>query len=104
MREEYSFISAFGIGLLGLWIFYAKSYQALKFNIIEKGGDCRYLKFYDYYSKLNHLSAKDFIFISRSATTSEGKKAKTLANLLLLLFYIDLILLIFLNDLAEYFK
>jgi hypothetical protein len=53
--------------------------------------------------RLKQVNPKDFGFILNKATTIEGKRLKFTANLLLIFFYADLFVLIFLKDIANIF-
>lgn len=92
------------LAVLALWLFSAKNYHTLKFNITEKGGDNRSVRFYSYLGKLSNVTPRDFSFILKRANTLAGENSKMRANVLLLLFYLDLILLMFLKDVVEFFK
>ena len=86
------------IVFLGLWLFY----YAFKFNVLERRETVEYFRFYSYFiGKLNRMSPKDLGFILTKANTSEGKRSKFLANMLLMFFYIDLIILIFIKDIIR---
>jgi hypothetical protein len=82
---------------IGLWLFYCKKYHAFKFEFIEKRGNPSLVNFSSYFGQMN-FNASDFGFIIRSATWADSRRSKRIANLLLLLFYVDLILLTFIRS------
>ena len=84
---------------LGLWILYGKSYYTFKFNSLENDEEGTSYSYFPY--KLKQVSARDFGFILNEAKTIEGKRLKFKANLLLIFFYADLLVLIFLKDIAK---
>jgi len=86
------------LAFLGLWLFYSKSYYTFRFNALEKIDKEKSDSTFPY--KLNRVSPKDFGFILSRASTVESTKSKVLANLLGILFYIDLFILIFLKDIV----
>jgi len=89
------------LGILSFWLFYRKRYEVFKFNCLEKDEKTPVAPFYSYYGKFDNLSNRDFGFLLKKATTSKSRSSKRLANLLLLLFYIDLVVMILLTKLSE---
>lgn len=87
------------IVFLGLWILYGKSYYTFKFNALEGTNEGQSYSYFPY--KLKQVNSRDFGFILNEAKTAEGKRLKFKANLLLMFFYVDLLVLIFLKDIAN---
>jgi hypothetical protein len=91
------------IAFFGLWFLYGKRYYAFRFNALEKKEAGSSSSSYFPY-KLNRFAPRDFGFILSRASTFESKRSKIRANLFLVFFYIDLLILIFLKDIVDQLK
>ena len=70
-----------------MWLFYLKTQYQRKFNGMEQRSP----------EKTTSMRAEKFAFVFSEATSPESKRYKRLVNLALLLFYLDLLVLMFVN-------